>query len=114
MQLRQSQFGQRLLSWRQSLWGEGPLTLTRFLFEPIGRHFLIRWNSASGSRLVEVGEGEAAVKLEEAMRIEVEHIMSDPTRLIKLMTDHNQGAYVSELLMAARQQLKAERSENMP
>jgi len=103
--LKQTQLGSRLLGWRESLWGgDGPLTSKRFLFEPVGRHFLIRWDPESGSRLVEIGEG--SVKLEEGMKIEVEKIISDPMRLIKAMTDHRQGAYVAELVLAAREELK--------
>eukprot|EP00191_Tetraselmis_sp_GSL018_P011006 CAMPEP_0177599586 /NCGR_PEP_ID=MMETSP0419_2-20121207/13083_1 /TAXON_ID=582737 /ORGANISM="Tetraselmis sp., Strain GSL018" /LENGTH=489 /DNA_ID=CAMNT_0019092351 /DNA_START=220 /DNA_END=1690 /DNA_ORIENTATION=+ len=101
--LRRSELGERILKWRESWLGSGPLTLNRFLFEPVGRHFLIRWDPSTGSRLVEVGEGDNAVRLDEAMKMHVEQMLAEPMRLIKAMTDHNQGAYVSELLLASKE-----------
>lgn len=113
MQFRRSSWGEQLLNFRQNLFGEssGPFTMTRFLFEPIGRLFLIRWNPTHGTRLVEIGEGQEAQRLEEAMQMRIEEMIGEPLRVVKAFTDHNQAAYVTEVMTTALELLKAEEQE---
>jgi len=110
---RRSSWGEQLLNWRQSLFGEssGPFTMSRFLFEPIGRLFLVRWNPTYGTRLVEIGEGREAQRLEEAMQMRIEEMIQEPLRVVKAFTDHNQAAYVTEIMTTALELLRAEDQE---
>jgi len=110
---RRSSWGEQLLNFRESLLGgrSGPFTMNRFLFEPIGRLFLIRWNPTHGTRLVEIGEGAEAQRLEEAMQMRIEEMIGEPLRVVKAFTDHNQAAYVTEIMTTALELLKAEDRE---
>jgi hypothetical protein len=109
--LKESELGAQILGWRQSMDADGPLTLERCLYEPVGRHFLLRFDPSSGTRLVEVsasGGAPEVMRLEEAMRVEVQAMLEEPMRLLKAMADHRQSSYVSELMMAAQDLRRAQ------
>lgn len=91
-------FMQSAMDWREQLWGKGIIfTRNRFLYQNVGVVYFMQ-SQENGVVIQRLFPNQA----DEVLRIDSPNVLSQPSTLIKMMTDHYRENYTSNLEVALR------------
>ena len=90
-----------ILEWRQQVYGKNAMfSLEKFMYQPAGPLFLIKWNAEQGQRVTLVEDVETELALPYATP-------RNPIQFARAMMDHHHGSYAQELHAAGAALLNA-------